>query len=46
MDLAARAKGGHPDAEERLNRHRAASEKRAVSSTTLGGIIPSLCRPT
>ncbi len=42
---ASRTVGGDPRAEERLGRARAAIEKRAVSSTTLGGIIPATIPP-
>jgi hypothetical protein len=44
QDRAAVAVQGmpNPEAEERLNRHRSATEKRAVSTAALGGIVPTL----
>jgi hypothetical protein len=46
LDRAATAgRGIEPLASERLNRERAASEKRAIGSSTLGGLIPAVIEP-
>jgi hypothetical protein len=46
LDRAATAdRGIDPLAEDRLNRERAASEKRAIGSSTLGGLIPAVIEP-